>query len=278
MARKSRKVTAAAVIESTTAESVDNVSAAAVDVSAALIESAAAVDESLSSSTAVALISDAASNNSNDESAADDVSAFLASLRASLDSNVIARIDYETAKGCHDAAVKVARYTRFNFKTRSCDVTDRALAAAAVYGIANFDFINNHRRDGQRFNVYALEKTMAKLYAASTGFFMVDKTADKYCLSILLTLDKNRGRDFTLSSTTIQQMFSLALRDENFARANYESLVRVQPSTASTQCSSSLRALAALRVCEYDESTRRVVNVNHDHALMHMMRAQFNRA
>ena len=191
-------------------------------------------------------------------------------LRTSLDKNTATRIAYESEKKASSAAAKVARYFAFNFKTSASEKTDVFFDAALKCNVASFDFINNHVRENQRFNVYALEKVAKALRAVSANSATM---IDKYTRAILSTVLHLREKKTDLSRA---DLYALMCRDleTQLKRSDQKSDVRVSANTATTQVSSSLRALAALNVLRFDNDLKRVSDVNFDHAIVALISAK----
>lgn len=202
-------------------------------------------------------------------------------LRSNYVENVAARISYEVSKNALSAADKTARYMNASFDTSrddsqrlvatniSVDASDAMLDAAQRCDVANFDFINDSKRESNRFNVYALEKVRKLLRAVANNSASM---LDKYSAAILLTLAKNKSRDdFYLTREHCYAMFSRAKRYDNVKLSELVRNVNVTANTATTQASSSLRALAAMNVLRFDDETKRVSNIDFDHAVFKLI-------
>jgi hypothetical protein len=211
-----------------------------------------------------------------------DDSALVAKLRDSLNSNMRERAAYETSKSAHECRDKLARYLRAtSLRVKDDDLETSfsdSLFLAAIDVVDSFDFINDSLRDTNRFNVYAIEKVAAKLIAISNNRFTnVDATANKYCLCVLADLLHNKTRDsFVLDRKRVTAIFSnVCAQQHELSRQDFVRKLRVQASTATTQASSSLRALAALNVLSFDESRKIVSRINYDHVLFKIYEAQY---
>lgn len=190
-------------------------------------------------------------------------------LRASLDSNVATRIAYETNKSAHDCAAKFANYFDFDFESKSCARSDSFFDAAQRCNVASFDFLNDAKRSNARFNVYAAQKVVKALRAIASN---VTSVLDVYSHAMLLSLAKHRENDsFVLTRQHIYAMFSRACRYESVRVSDFARTLRVAESTATTQCSSSLRALSALNVLRFDEETKRVSDIDYSHAIFALL-------
>jgi hypothetical protein len=193
----------------------------------------------------------------------------LASLRDSLNVNVASRVEYEDAKNSANT-IGAQMYRHFSIApdTGETRFPNDVLKGVREMGVASFDFINSQVRENARMNVKAFEKVGAHMRSVAKGAFIApDKTAQKYCLAILRDVIGNeaeyRSGEIVLDSKRAQAMFSIAARSD--ALASYDkiaSMLGMQPSTASTQASSSLRALDALRVLDFHEQTRGRERVN----------------
>jgi len=140
-------------------------------------------------------------------------------------------------------------------------------------GVQSFDFINDALRAGNRFNIKALEKVRAHIDSVAAGkFTKLDKTAQKYCACILTYVVKNKKAlekgETALTPTLAQAMFTQSIRGAYADIEAFAKMLDMQPSTASTQASSSLRTLAALGVVQWDDDRRVIKSVNYDHPLI----------
>lgn len=213
----------------------------------------------------------------------------LKGLRASLNANVIERTRYEDEKNpSNEVGAQTGRFFAFDFSTGETRFSDDVFKAVKNMGVDSFDFINSHVRTTQRMNVKAFEKVSAHMRSVASGkFIAIDKTAQKYCIAILRDLLGNesayRAGNIVLDSRRVQAMYSIAARSD--ALASYEgiaSMLGMQPGTASTQASSSLRALDALRVLDFHpeirgkESVNVVTWVNWEHPLIALARDLFD--
>ena len=194
----------------------------------------------------------------------------------SLNSNASTRVEYETSKAAHSCVSKLIKYAsldRTTFKTSLKETFMQKLVDAAA--LTSFDFINNHVKESQRFNVYAIEKVFKDLHAIAR-----DNVAlmNKYNRACVLTCIMNAEKEsFAFSRDHAKAMLSKAFNFENVKRSDLATTFNVAESTASTQVSSSFRALEALDVLRFDESARDrcvVSHVNNEHALVKLVRAQ----
>lgn len=187
-------------------------------------------------------------------------------LRASFESNVTERHAYETSKSAHSAAAKLLRYFKATLRddVLTHNISDEVFARVAdACSLESFDFINSSVRETNRFNIYAVEKAAKMMRSIASNTCQLDK----YSVALLATLYKNKSRDdFYLSR---KDAYSLMCRDVESSLAQDErvSNVRVTANTATTQVSSSLRALAALNVLRFDDELKRVSDIDFDHAL-----------
>lgn len=200
----------------------------------------------------------------------DEIAQINARLRASLDSNVTSRIVYETSKSAHSAATKVAKYFRYDFKSQCCKISDAAIDSARRALVADFSFVNDHKRENQAFNVYALEKLAKALYALTNSM-----KCDKYTDVILRNLDAQRARiedkSFTFTRKHCYVACSADLTQENVKKSDVKHRLSARDfSTVTTQVSSSLRTLEALRVLRVENDA--LVSVNFDHAIFSSVR------
>jgi len=196
----------------------------------------------------------------------------LQALRASLNANVNSRVAYETDKAAHSAATKVARYFAYDFKAKTCEVSDAMLKAAQSSKLKSFDYINDSQRSTNRFNVYAIEKTRNMLRAIASNSFTM---CDKYTVAVISTLEKQRDNDaFAMTRKHAYANVSHAMKDESVKLSDLASRINVAASTATTQISSTLRALAALNVLQFNVETKVVSDVNFDHSLFETMRVK----
>lgn len=196
----------------------------------------------------------------------------------SLNKNVADRDAYETSKNAAQQITdKLRRYLSLDHKTlqttKSTDYFQRLVDANAVQ---SFDFMNDHFSQAQRFNVYAIEKVAAKLDSiAANKLIKADATAQKYCLAIVLHLLRNADKDkHVFERKHALSMLSAAQKFENIARTDFELKFSTTAATASTQVSSSFRAMQALDILKFDESAKDrsiVSDVNYDHAFIKLV-------
>jgi len=215
----------------------------------------------------------------------------LTSLRTSLNNETSARVAYEDSKNSANT-IGAQLYKHFSIApdTKETRFSNDILKGARDMGVQSFDFINSHVRENQRMNIKAFEKVSAHLRSVAAGRFVaVDKTAQKYCVAILRDLIANQGEyekgEMIMTSQRVQAMYSIAARSD--ALASYDkiaSMLGMQASTASTQASSSMRALDALRVIDFHAGIREgdakgvgyVTNVNWAHPLIALARDLFD--
>lgn len=202
---------------------------------------------------------------------------------ASIRNNVEGRIAYEVSKGANSAAEKVARYCASDFQydrdpaTRdmiACnfthsDATHELFAQGMIAcEVDSFDFANSQVRKTNRFNVYALEKVMMMLRALHARNFAL---LDSYSQVILLNTLHARVNDSRYTFTR-NELYVMMTRDSrakekrfNVKVKDLESRLNVGFSTATTQVSSSLRALSALKVMSIDDKAHAIRSINFDH-------------
>lgn len=203
---------------------------------------------------------------------------FAENLKASLNTNAAERIAYETEKNAHSAASKLIKYATLDHKTFETKLSDSFFdTLARSKALNSFDFINNAVRESNRFNVYAIEKAFKALHAIVRN--RVD-ALDKYDRACVLTvlLNKNKS-EFAFSRDHAKAMLSRAFMFENVKRSDLATTFNVAESTASTQVSSSFRALEALNVLTFDESARDrciVRDVNLDHAIVQLVASAYD--
>ncbi|MDX5412787.1 MAG: hypothetical protein LPK02_07045 [Rhodobacterales bacterium] len=198
-------------------------------------------------------------------------------LLNNLNKNVAERIAYEQSKRAESAITKVINYCKLDratFKTTLSEAFFQKLIDAKA--LESFDFINNHAKESQRFNVYAIEKAMHALHAVASQ----QMKANKYDVACIVTCLMNRDKEsFSFTRKHALSMLSKALKFDNVARSDFSITFNVSESTASTQVSSSFRALEALNVLKFDESDRErstVSQVNYDHALVKLICEKFD--
>lgn len=195
-------------------------------------------------------------------------------LRSSLNDNVAQRSAYEAEKNSAETiTAQLVRHFTLDHATLETNLSDAFFKACAKAKLKSFDFINSAKRSTNRFNIKACEKVRAHLDSIQQDkLTKATATAQKYCVALLLTLDKQRDTEFKLTRKHAYAMFSKACRYEDVKVSDFAQSLNVQESTALTQASSSFRALAALNVCKFDEATKHVSEINYDHALFAVMR------
>lgn len=202
-------------------------------------------------------------------------------LRASLNANIAQRVAYEESKSAHSAVSKVIKYTSADHKTLETKLSDEFFKALIkAKALTSFDFINSHVRDNQRFNVYAIEKAFAKLHAIAANKLIKETAlANKFCVACVLTCLQNRDKEqFTFTRDHALAMLSKALRFEHVAISDLATKFNVTQSTASTQVSSSFRALEALDILRFDDTARDrsvVSAVNYESAFVKLVQERF---
>lgn len=191
-------------------------------------------------------------------------------LRASLNANIAERSRYEAEKNSAETiTAQLCKHFNADPKTLETRYSDAYFDALVNAGLPSFDFINNHVKESQRFNIKALEKVSAKLRSIVDGkVTRVDTTAQKYCVACVATVLQNAGKDFVFNRKQAKAMLSRALRFEAFRAKACSVTFNVSESTADTQVSSSFRTLEALGILKFDDSERARsvvsdVNVNH---------------
>lgn len=204
-------------------------------------------------------------------------------LMNSLHKNVEARDNFETAaNSAQKISDKLRRYLSLDHKTlqttRTVEYFQKLVDAQAI---SNFDFMNDHHMQNKRFNVYAIEKVAAKLDSvAQNKLLKADATAQKYCLAILLHLLKNADKEeHVFERKHALSMLSAAQRFEAIARTDFELKFSKTGATANTQVSSSFRAMQALDILRFEETSKErsiVRNVNYEHAFVRLVAKAYN--
>ena len=180
-----------------------------------------------------------------------------------------ARSEYEASKNdAETITAQLIKHFTLDRDTLETKLHDNFFEACVAMNLQNFDFINDAKRSTNRFNIKALEKVRAHIDSVrEKKLTRATATAQKYCVAIMLTLIKQKDTEFALTRKHAYAMFSKACRYTDVKVSEFAQKLDVQESTALTQASSSFRTLAALNVCSFDESTKRVSNIDHDHAL-----------
>lgn len=198
----------------------------------------------------------------------------MKALRESLNANVAARVAFEDEKNsANTIGEQLARHFSFDFSAGETKLPDAFMKAAKAMGLESFDFINDALRAGNRFNIKALEKVRAHIDSVAAGkFTKLEKTAQKYCACVLTYMIKNKQAlskgETQVTNSVAQAMFTQSVRASYSDVDAFAKLLNMQPSTASTQASSSLRTLDALGVIEFDEGRRVIVSINWEHPLI----------
>lgn len=205
----------------------------------------------------------------------------IKAMRENLTANVTARDAFETSKGSAGSIMpQLDRHFAYDHKAQDSKWGNDVFKALRDAGITNFDFITHKLRDNAMFNIKGLEKVSAHLRSIAAGKLVsFDKTAQKYCGAIVHELIKNRAKfekgEMTIRTGQFIPMFSQAARNDALASYDFAtSLINMQPSTASTQASSSMRALDAVGVVSaYETGTGKdkTLHVNYvkwDHPLI----------
>lgn len=194
-------------------------------------------------------------------------------LANNFNKNIADRIAYEQAQRKETLVTKLINYCnldRATFKTKLSEAFFQKLIDSKA--VTSFDFINNHAKESQRFNVYAIEKAMHAFKALNLNSAT---RVNKYDAACILTCLQNRDKEsFSFTRQHALSMLSKACNFETVARSELATSFNVAASTATTQVSSSFRALEALDVLRFDESSREratVSNVNYDHALVRLI-------
>lgn len=200
----------------------------------------------------------------------------------SLNKNAADRIAYEESKAAHTCVDKLIKYASLDHSTNKTKLNEAFFENVVKADfLQNFDFINNHVKENQRFNIYAVQKAFAKIKAVSADKLVAaDSLANKFCVASVLTCLQNRDKEqFSFTRQHALAMLSNALKFENVARSDFSSKFNVSAATAATQVSSSFRTLEALNILEFDESARDrsiVKNVNYDNAFVKIVQAHFD--
>lgn len=200
----------------------------------------------------------------------------------SLNKNAKERIAYEAAKSAESCITKLIKYARLDRNTHETAYNKAYMQKLVdAQALDSFDFINNHVKDNQRFNIYAVQKAFAKLDAiAANKLTRADSLANKFCVACVLTCLQNRDKEsFSFTRKHALAMLSNAMKFENVARSDFAMKFNVAASTASTQVSSSFRVLEALNILKFDESARDrsvVSDVNYDSAFVKIVQDHFN--
>lgn len=199
-------------------------------------------------------------------------------LQNNLNKNIAERIAYEQAQSKDSIVTKLIKYAsldRVTFKTKLSESFFQTLIDSQA--VKSFDFINNHAKESQRFNVYAIEKAFHAFAALNRKSAL---RVNKYDAACILTCLQNRDKEsFSFTRQHALSMLSKACNFESVARSELATSFNVAASTATTQVSSSFRNLQALDVLQFDESSRdraTVSSVNYDHALVRLIADHFD--
>lgn len=196
----------------------------------------------------------------------------------SLNKNVVERAQYEESKSAHSCVTKLIKYATLDRNTLKTNLKEAFMQKLVdAKALTNFDFINNHVKESQRFNIYAVEKVFKDLHAiAQSNVALMNKYNRACVITCLMNADKEQ---FTFTRNHAKAMLSKAYNFESVKRSELAQTFNVAESTASTQVSSSFRALEALDVLRFDESARDrciVSHVNKEHALVQLVQQHLN--
>lgn len=198
-------------------------------------------------------------------------------LRNSLNVNVAERSRYESDKASNEKITQQLVTTfKLNHKTLETTLSDQFFQSLIdAEFLDSFDFINNHAKENQRFNIKAIAKVKAKLDSiVANKIVRFDEVSQKFCIACVLTCIQNKDKEsFTFTRQHALAMLSKALRFESVKIRDLATKFDVQASTASTQVSSSFRTLEALNVLKFSEERARatVSAVNYDNAFVKLV-------
>lgn len=205
----------------------------------------------------------------------------IKAMRENLTANINAREEFEAKKGKAASIMpQLDRHFAYDAKAQDSKWGNDVFKAMRDAGITNFDFITHQLRDNDMFNIKGLQKVSAHLRSITAGKLVeLDKTSQKYCGAIVHELIQNRDKfergEMTISTGQFIPMFSRAARNDSLATYDFAtSLIKVQPKTASTQASSSMRALDAVGVVNAyqtgkgEDKTLHFTHVNWGHPLV----------
>ena len=199
-------------------------------------------------------------------------------LLNNLNKNVAIRITYEQEKNAELLVSKLINYCKLDrttFKTRLTETFFQKLLDANA--IDSFEFINNHVKENQRFNIYAIEKLMQNLACVAADKLII--AANKYDVACVLTLLQNRDKDtFSFDRDHAKAMLSQACRYEHVALTDLATKFNVSQSTADTQVSSTFRALEAMQILKFTETKKErsvVESIDYDNVFVKLVQRAY---
>ena len=197
----------------------------------------------------------------------------IENARENLNAQVQARIDYELKKVNENALEKVKENDLLIAK-KFRDVQarmnhDLILQIAIDLNIADFTFLNVHKRSNERFNIYSAQKIAYLLQA-----FVKARHADKHSMNVLRNALANKSKlqddAFEYTYALVRSTCSKFFRDENarnISKLKYR-CDSVSAVTSQTQASSTVNALKVLSVvhlkkCSYSNDNKLVFDFDH---------------
>ena len=205
----------------------------------------------------------------------------IKAMRENLTANFAAREEFEAKKGKAASIMpQLDRHFAYDNKAQDSKWGNDVFKALRDAGVSNFDFITHKLPESDMFNIKGLAKVGAHIESIARGkLTQFDKTNQKYCGAIVHELIQNRDKfergEMQIKTGQFVPMFARAARNDSLATYDFAtSLISVQPSTASTQASSSMRALDAMGVVNaYETGTGKdkTLHVNYvkwDHPLV----------
>jgi hypothetical protein len=138
------------------------------------------------------------------------------------------------------------------------------------YGLKSFDFLCDHKRQTQEFNVYAIKKVAALALSYSMA------NMSEYCFVTLKNLlnlrEKIESKKVVYTSKHQFCSFTHTLCDGvSKSQIKFAKASKTTDGTASTQLSSTNRAMAALHVYQVD-TRGNFANINFDHAVFNTLK------
>lgn len=201
-------------------------------------------------------------------------------LRDSLNRNAQARAAYEREEQSSKSQVvaKMIAALKLDHKTLETKLSDSFFERlAASRFVDSYDFVNNHAKTNQRYNIYAIQKAQAKIESiVADKLLNRNALTQKFCVAIVLTCLQNREREsFSFDRKSALSMLSRAFSYEHVQRSDFAQQFNVTENTASTQVSSSFRALEALHILDFDDSRNVVLSVNYANRFVQLVQEHF---
>jgi len=218
----------------------------------------------------------------------------LKALRASLNKNVIERYNWEEKNTNNQESILTQMIKHFSLDRKTLETTfsDSYFKAIREMGLRDFNFINSQLRRTARCNVKSFEKfdnyARSVMGGKLTNFAkgVHKNSACKYCVCIMHNLltheSKYRSGEYHMTPGRASAMFSIAARTDALASYDFSATLNMHPDTASTQSSSSLRALsytgvlASRDVAKRDGGGTIVERVNYAHPLIALARTLYD--